>query len=198
MFVLKEWLQFIKHKKLLLLIGSVMLWMPFINYFAQNPLLPIEFILPVFTIFCAMVSTDLSTTVMREEFENKSYDIILVSQLYKLIFVISKLTIPFLSSLIILIVSISINDAIAQLSNQEILSHFATPSFCIFAILSLLCSHLAQVLMCCKHKSEFTRERGTIFAGINFFILMGLYFFNSIGFQFAVRVILILVVFFYF
>lgn len=138
-FVAKEFKQFCKNKKIILICFLATMYTPFINCMStpEQSILPYDFVIPLFVLWGCMYPSELTYSIMKEEYTTKSIEILYVSKIKPIVIILSKLTVPIIISFIIAIVSIIFNNIAVEIIGTG-LSINITDIFYLCIILSVI------------------------------------------------------------
>lgn len=173
MFLLKEWKQLRRNKKVILYCLLFTFFAPVMNYLATgsnpitgNPLLPLEMCIPFFVIVSGLIPCELTGDIMNDEFHTKSYEILAISKINKRLIIFSKITIPSLLGIIVSLVSILINNSLPYLTGKDVFSHFGDSLYYLFLVLSVVYASLLFILLIEGKQKHISKQMLTFFAGV--------------------------------
>ncbi len=175
-FVLKEIKQILSNKKSFLICLIFLIYTPLLNLNATNNILPFDFIVPILFIISGCYPSEFSYSILNSEFDNKTYDIIYVSNINPIIVIISKILFPIILGVCICFSSIYINDLFALYLDNHIYSSFVNLEIMIFIIMSIVFSNIFTVWLLNFSKKNMNKEIYTFSIVINLSIILILYF----------------------
>lgn len=146
MFVNKEWKQISQNKKLIFMFIGFIFFYPIMNNFIVTydhgvllaPILPLDFCHMFYLALSAASPSDMICPNMNEEFITQSYDILSISKINKSKIIFSKLTLPVLFGMGLLLVSYLLNEYLVMFTDRESLSLIMNPSFISFVFLIII------------------------------------------------------------
>lgn len=174
-FTLKELKLILSAKKTLLLCSVFIIYGPFLNYFSNSSYELKQLILPIYFIIAGCFPSEFSYSIMNQEYENKTYQIIAISKANAFMIYVSKIIIPSLFGLAICFISVALNEAVYRTVDNHIFHGFLTMSLTFFIFLSVIFTNLIIVKIFSLLKERMSKLYYSLAIMLDISVVIGFY-----------------------